>query len=69
MIRVRGALRDGGYRARLILQVHDELLVDTPREETEAVKQLLKQCMEEAYPLSVPLAVSVSVGEDWYSCK
>ncbi len=69
MIAVHDALRDSGLKARLILQVHDELIVETPEDEVEAVKQLLSRCMGSVMDLSVPLAASVSVGDTWYECK
>lgn len=69
MIRVFTALRDGGYRARLIMQVHDELIVEAPADEAEAVKGLLKDCMENVFPMSVPLKTDISIGGDWRACK
>ena len=69
MIRVYERLQREGYRARLILQVHDELLIDAPKEEAAAVMALLKDCMEHAFPMEVPLRVSVACGENWYEAK
>ncbi|MBR2700302.1 MAG: DNA polymerase I [Clostridia bacterium] len=69
MIRVFDALRDGGYRARLIMQVHDELIIEAPADEAEAVKGLLKGCMENVFPMSVPLKTDISIGGDWRACK
>jgi DNA polymerase-1 len=54
-----------GDRARMILQVHDELLLETPREELLPVARLLCKCMSEAYPLAVPLEVEVKAGPNW----
>ena len=65
MIRADRALRDGGFRARLLLSVHDELLVETPRAEVERVVELLRETMEGALPLSVPLTVEVKTGDSW----
>ena len=65
MVRVYRRLRREGFRARLILQVHDELIVEAPRAEAEAVRLLLAEEMERAVSLSVPMEVSVSVGENW----
>ena len=69
MIKVFNALKNEGLKARLILQVHDELIVDTPIEETEKVKKLLKDNMEEAVSLIVPLIAEVGVGKNWYEAK
>ncbi|MBR2987962.1 MAG: DNA polymerase I, partial [Clostridia bacterium] len=69
MLRVEKALSEGGYKARLILQVHDELIIEAPEAEAEAVMSLLKHEMEHAVELSVPLTVEVSLGKTWYDCK
>lgn len=69
MIRVGEELRTGGYASRLILQVHDELLIDAVKSEQEAVMALLKRCMQDAYALDVPLKVDVTAGKSWYECK
>ncbi len=69
MIQVYHRLKEEGCRARLILQVHDELLVESPRDEADAVIRLLRECMENAFPLEVPLKVSVAAGETWYDAK
>ena len=69
MIKVYDTLREGGHRARLIMQVHDELIVEAPADEAEAVKALLKGCMEHIYPMSVPLKTDISIGGDWRACK
>lgn len=69
MIKVFDALREGGYRAKLIMQVHDELIIEAPADEAEAVKALLKGCMEHIFPMSVPLKTDISIGGDWRACK
>lgn len=69
MLRVYKALKEKGLRARLILQVHDELLIETPKEEKELVQVLLKEEMEQAASLLVPLVVDVNIGENWYETK
>ncbi len=69
MINVWRELRKGGFSSKLILQVHDELIVDTALDETEEVKALLKRCMENAYPLNVPLVAEVSAGRNWLDAK
>jgi DNA polymerase-1 len=65
MIRVDRLLRDGGYRSRVLLQVHDELLLEVPRDEVATVAPLVRDTMAGALPLDVPLDVDVKVGDDW----
>src|SRR5699024_1556290 len=65
MVRVHAALQAQGLKAKLILQIHDELILDTPLAEVEAVKPLLKAAMEEAMDLSVPLIADVREGHSW----
>jgi DNA polymerase-1 len=65
MIRIHRELREGGFRARMILQVHDELLFETPAGEIDRLRPLVKNAMEQAYPLSVPLLVDVKAGPNW----
>ena len=69
MIAVDKALKDGGLKAGLIMQVHDELIVDTPVEETEAVANILKREMEGAATLAVPLIADVGIGDNWLEAK
>ena len=68
MLRVDAALRDGGLEARLVLQVHDELIVECPQEEAERVKALLKGEMESVAQLSVPLVAEAKAGKSWAQC-
>nr|WP_294680340.1 DNA polymerase I [uncultured Anaerotignum sp.] len=69
MIKVHRALREGGYRSRLILQVHDELLIETEQTEKDAVAKILKENMEQAADLLVPLDVEVHEGASWFEAK
>ena len=69
MINSRRALDDEGLGSRLILQIHDELLFEGPEEETEAVSELARREMVEAFPIDPPLAVDIGVGADWLSAK
>ena len=69
MVKVHGALKKEGLKARLILQVHDELLIEAPREEEERVAALLQRCMEEVFSLRVPLVAEVKTGNSWYETK
>jgi DNA polymerase-1 len=65
MIHVAERLGGSGLHARLLLTVHDELLFETPRDEVEALAAIVRETMEGAMPLSVPLVVDVKVGDDW----
>jgi DNA polymerase-1 len=69
MIRIHRRLRDEGRRARLVLQVHDELLLEAPAAEVGAVKELVREEMCGAYALDPPLAVDVGAGADWNEAK
>ena len=65
MVRVHRRLADEGLRARLILQVHDELIVECPEEESEKAGKILREEMERAADLSVPLTAEVHSGHSW----
>jgi DNA polymerase-1 len=69
MIRVRNRLQAEKLQARLILQVHDELIVECPNDEASHVKALLKEEMEAAADLSVPLRTDAAVGKSWGEAK
>lgn len=65
MLKVYQALKDAGLKTRMLLQVHDELVLETPLEELDVAARLVKREMEEVYPLDVPLKVGVSYGPNW----
>ena len=65
MIRVDERLRDEKLEARMLLQVHDELLFEVPEAETAAVARLVKKEMEGVYDLKVPIVADVKVGKNW----
>ena len=65
MIRMDQALREGGFAARMLLSVHDELLLEAPRDEVDRLVPVLREAMEGALPLSVPLTVEAKVGDSW----
>jgi DNA polymerase-1 len=67
MIRLDERLRAGGFRARPLLQVHDELLLEVPRDEVDRLVPILRETMEGALPLDVPLTVDIKIGDDWES--
>ena len=69
MINVNKALKENHINGKIVLQIHDELLLEVSQEDKEQAKEILKQCMENAMKLSVPLEVEISEGEDWYEVK
>lgn len=69
MVRVYDALQKEGLKSKLILQVHDELIIDAPREEVKRVSEILSDCMQNAMHLSVPLLADVRTGRSWFDTK
>jgi len=69
MIRIHRRLRDEGRASTLVLQVHDELLLEVPDAEVKEVRELVRAEMVGAYELDPPLAVEVGVGENWAEAK
>ena len=69
MIKVENRLIEENLKARLILQVHDELIVEAPENEAEKVANILRDEMESAVDLKVPLIAEASVGKTWYEAK
>ena len=69
MVAIHRRLREEGRGARLVLQVHDELLLEVPETETSAVRELVREEMVGAYPLDPSLAVDVGLGDDWAEAK
>ena len=69
MIGVNKRLKEAQMKSRLVLQVHDELLIEAHLDEVEQVKEILAYEMEHAATLLVPLSVDMHVGENWYEAK
>lgn len=69
MIGVNKELKEKGLKSKLILQVHDELLIEADQNELEEVQEILKRQMEQAADLDVPLIVDMHTGENWYEAK
>lgn len=69
MINIDRALEEKNLRSRMILQVHDELIFDVVPEELEVMKELVRDLMENAVSLSVPLKVEMGTGQNWYDLK
>ena len=64
-LNIYNKLKEGNYKTKMLLQVHDELVFDVYKPELEEIKSLIKAEMENAYTLEVPLDVEVGVGENW----
>ncbi len=69
MARLYDALRAGGYRSQMILQVHDELVLEVPHAELTAVSRLVRATMEGAYELRAKLKVDIEAGPNWYEME
>jgi DNA polymerase-1 len=69
MVRIHDRLREEGRGARLVLQVHDELLLEVPDAELSAVKEVVREEMCAAFELDPPLAVDIGTGDDWHEAK
>lgn len=69
MIKVYQELKEKNLKSKIVLQVHDEMMLEVPIEEKEQVKQILKQSMESAATLRVPLIAEISEAKTWYDCK
>ena len=69
MIKVYNRLEKEGLKSRLLLQIHDELLVETAEDEKDAVLNILKEEMEGAADLPVKLTAEAHTGKDWYEAK
>ena len=65
MIKVRNRLKEEALAAKLILQVHDELVFDVCKEELEMIQEIVRDKMLNALPLSIPIEVNLNTGENW----
>jgi DNA polymerase-1 len=69
MVNIQRELEDRGLKSRMLLQVHDELIFEVPREEIPTMIQIVRDKMEHAVKLTVPLTVDIKIGENWYSVE
>lgn len=69
MINVYRQLKARNLKSKIVLQVHDEMMIEALIEEAEEVKKIVKEKMESAVSLIVPLVAEVSEAENWYECK
>jgi len=65
MLRIPGALKQAGLRGKMLLQVHDEIVIECPQSELQQTAQLVQETMETAYPLSIPLSTEARSGKSW----
>ena len=69
MIKVYNEIKKRKLRAKIVLQVHDEMMVECPAHEKEEVRKIMDTCMESAIELSIPLRTEISEASNWYECK
>ena len=69
MIKVYTQIKKQNLKSKIVLQVHDEMMIEAPQEEKEQIKQILKQSMESAATLKVPLVAEIAEAPTWYDCK
>ena len=69
MVEVHKKFKEKNLKSKMILQIHDELVIDTKKEELEEVKTILKETMENTYKLNVPLKVDINIGDNLYEAK
>ena len=69
MVEVHRKFKEKNLKSKMILQIHDELVIDTKKDELEEIKTILKEIMENTYKLSVPLKVDINIGDNLYEAK
>lgn len=69
MVAVSRELKERGLKSKLVLQIHDELIVDAPADEAQSVCEIMRRCMENVYSLQVPLIAEAKIGKSWYETK
>ena len=69
MIEVYNKLKENNLESKLILQVHDEIIIDTLENELDKVKHIIKEAMENVVKLSVPLKIDINIGKNWFETK
>ena len=69
MIKVKKEIEKRNLKAKIVLQVHDEMMVEAPTSEKDEIQEIMKECMESATKLKVPLIAEISEANNWYDCK
>jgi DNA polymerase-1 len=65
MLKIPSALKAAGLKGKMLLQVHDELVLECPKNELEKTARLVQKTMAEAYPMSIPLSTEARAGQSW----
>jgi DNA polymerase-1 len=68
MVEINKLLKERYLKSFMILQIHDELVFEVPKDELLEVESIVKKTMESVYPLKVPLKVNIAVGKNWAEC-
>ena len=69
MIKVYRKIKEQGLKSKIVLQVHDEMMIEVPIDEKVQVEKIMKESMESAASLKVPLTAEISSADNWYECK
>jgi DNA polymerase-1 len=69
MVKLYDEFNKNNLKSKILVQVHDELVIDTKKDEIDIVKKLLKEVMENVIKLEVPLIIDIEEGNDWYQAK
>ena len=69
MIKVYQEIQNRGLKSKIVLQVHDEMMIEAPIDEKEEIQKIMKESMESAIQLKVPLIAEISEANNWYDCK
>ena len=69
MVEIYAELKKRNLKSKMLIQVHDELVLNVYQDELDEVKELVRNIMENTYPLDVPLKVDIETGSDWYDAK
>ena len=69
MVELYQAMKDKDLKSKMLIQVHDELVFNVYKDELDAMKELVREKMEQVVKLSVPLKVDIELGSDWYEAK
>ena len=65
MIKIHDRMKNSEWKAKMLLQVHDELVFDVPKNEVDSLSNMIKEEMENAFKLDVPLVVDIGIGNNW----
>jgi DNA polymerase-1 len=66
MIKIHNTLKEKKLNTRMLLQIHDELLFEVPEKEIEITTEIVKECMENAVQLNIPIKVAINTGKNWF---